>query len=111
MLAGLDMPEAEGEAAVGGALRERLRGLAVNGVAVGPAGVEDERRSLEILSGVDAKAGGVDQAAARARGSSDGQSCGGRCGGRGRRALAERIREAECDDRRRHKEQQAPDPN
>ena len=46
VLSGLDMPEAEGEAAVGGALRERLRCLPVDGVAVGPAGVEDELSGL-----------------------------------------------------------------
>src|SRR5205807_5997881 len=74
VLSGLDMAEAEGEAAVGGALRERLRCLPVDGVAVGPAGVEDERRSPEILQGVDAKAGGVDQAASRVCRSGDRQS-------------------------------------
>ena len=65
-------------------------------------GLNPVTNDVVILQGVDAKAGGVDQAASRVCRSGDRQSCRRRGGGGDRRTLPERIREAERDDDHRH---------
>ena len=102
MSTGRDVAEAEAEPAVPRSFRERLWCEAVDGVAVGPAWIEDKGHLLELANGVDAETRRIDEAAAGARRCVYGQ-LGAVVGGNGGcRSLPENVQCARDDQGRRH---------
>ena len=103
--AGPHVPEVEGDLPVPARLADGRRDGRVQRDPLDPAGVEHERRSLDLPVGADREAGHEEEAAANVLGRVDLELDAVRGGGVGLRSLAERVQqaeEAEQSERREH---------